>query len=354
MIQTFKLRYVNEIVGIFVLVALGFVVAGIVAALGREWFQPVKHLTVDLPPEGSLGLKPGSQVYILGTVVGQVDAIAYEKGRMQAKVSIRGNLIELVRTYSQAMIDKPLGFGEPYITIERDNPDWESEPPLPADKHIPGYANAGPTEKLTQLAGELQKQAIPAVQEARAAIREYTQLAADLRDPKKPLQQTIAHLGAITGSIEKGEGLVGRLLSDPKMAEQISAMLPKLNNSLDQMADVLKGLGKTSGNLADITATAKEDLKRLPALLDTTQESLTELTGTMKDIRKTTANLPAIVEGAGQTVAALPGVVLQLQETLRQMQILVEGVQKSWLVRSYIDKGEPNGRIRADEIGGGR
>ena len=121
-----------------------------------------------------------------------------------------------------------------------------------------------------------------------------------------------------------------------------------------EMAVVLKNLGSTANNLTDLTGSAREDMKKLPVLLDTTKDALTELQLTLKDIRKTTEKLPSIVEGASQTVQTLPGVVLQLQETLRQVQILVEGVQKSWLVRSYIDKSEPTGRIRADEIGGGK
>ena len=55
--------------------------------------------------------------------------------------------------------------------------------------------------------------------------------------------------------------------------------------------------------------------------------------------------------GATQTINALPGVVLQMQETLRQVQVLVEAAQKSWLFRSNVEKTEPIGRIRADELG---
>jgi ABC-type transporter Mla subunit MlaD len=199
---------------------------------------------------------------------------------------------------------------------------------------------------------QVQGQIIPALQELRALLREHTALAADLRDPSKPLQQSIANLNQITGAIQKGDGLVGRLLSDAKMAEQISVLLPKLNAAFDEMAGVLGNLGQTSKNLADVTTSAKDDMKRVPALLDTTRDSLTELQTTLRNIRKTTAKLPEIVEGASLTVTTLPGVVLQLQETLRQVQILVEGIQKSWLVRSYIDKsGDSSGRIRAEEIG---
>ena len=45
-----------------------------------------------------------------------------------------------------------------------------------------------------------------------------------------------------------------------------------------------------------------------------------------------------------------------MQETMRQIQRLVEGVQRSWLVRGAMAPDEARGRIRPDQIdaGGGR
>jgi len=363
MVRTFKLRYVNEIVGVFVLVAIGFAVAGVIAALrAQDYFSHELTLKIKiiLPEEGSKGLKASDNVQVLGTVIGTVAAINYDPAeqRMVADVSVRGNLIDYLRDDSIPLIRNTFGIGEPFIEIIKNpHPDPKKiSQALPKTNAILWYTDTddGPAEKIKIILNQIEEQAVPAMQEARAAIREYTALAADLRNPKMPLQQTIGHLGQITGSIEKGEGLVGRLLNDPKMAEQISVLLPKLNAAFDELAVVLKNLGSTANNLTDLTGSAREDMKKLPVLLDTTRDALTELQLTLKDVRKTTEKLPSIVEGASQTVQTLPGVVLQLQETLRQVQILVEGVQKSWLVRSYIDKSEPTGRIRADEIGGGK
>ena len=361
MVKTFKLRYVNELVGVFVLIAMGFVIFGVVMALrGQGWLTRQQSIQIEmlLPEEGSMGLKTGDNVQVLGTVIGSVDSISYDKDeqRMKAVIGVRGGMIDYLKTDSIPVIHSSFGIGASYIEIVKNpKPPTPEHPsnPLPKDGAKLWYSEAdnGPSEKVTAILTQVQEQAVPAIQEARAAIREYTALAADLRNPKMPLQLTIAHLSEITGSIEKGEGLVGRLLSDPKMANEISVLLPKLNAAFDEMQGVLKNLGKTSGNLSDLTESAREDMKKLPALLDTTRDTIGELQVTLKDIRKTTAKLPEMVEGATTTINALPGVVLQMQETLRQVQILVEGAQKSWLFRSNIDKTEPIGRIRADEIG---
>jgi phospholipid/cholesterol/gamma-HCH transport system substrate-binding protein len=360
MVKTFKLRYVNEIVGVFVLIAVGFLIFGIVLAMkGQGWLSRQQSLQIQilLPEEGSMGLKPGDNVQVLGTVIGSVDIIRYDKDeqRMVATINVRGELIDYLKTDSIPILHSSFGIGASYVEIEKNPKPDPTHPgqPLPKTDAKLWYSEAdnGPSEKVTAILNQVQAQAVPALEEARAAIREYTALAADLRNPKKPLQMTISHLEQITGSIEKGEGLVGKLMSDPKMAEQVNALLPKFNAAFDELQGVLQNLGKTAGNLSGLTASAQEDMKKLPALLDTTKDALTELQITLKDVRKTTAKLPELMEGATTTINTLPGVVLQMQETLRQVQILVEGAQKSWLFRSHIDQSEPIGRIRSDEIG---
>jgi hypothetical protein len=50
----------------------------------------------------------------------------------------------------------------------------------------------------------------------------------------------------------------------------------------------------------------------------------------------------------------MPAMVLQMQETLRQIQRLVEGAQRSWLLRGTIEREGGGGvRIRPEDVGGG-
>jgi phospholipid/cholesterol/gamma-HCH transport system substrate-binding protein len=347
MVRTFKLRYVNEIVGFFVLLCVGLLVVGIIAALrGKQWFEPAAHITVDLPPEGSLGLKPGSTVYILGSDVGAVESINYENGRMTAVITVRGKIIELVRVYSYAMITKSFGIGETYMTIERDDPYWQDEPPLPPDRHMQAFSDTGATDRISQILTQVQEQVVPAVKRVNSILAKVD------GQTMPALNQSVAHLNAVADRVERGQGLVGKLLNDPQFAQQIDIMLPKINASLDETQGLLKDLRKTSGNLTEITSSAQKSVDKLPDLLKSTQGTMDEVQGALHDVRKATVRMPEIVEGVNQTVQALPGTVLQMQETMRQIQILVEGFQKSWIVRSHIEQNQPTGRIRPEEIGG--
>ncbi len=59
----FKFRYVNEIVGTFVLIIVALLVAGILlAGHAQDWFTPIHRYHVDFPAEGSLGLQKGATV----------------------------------------------------------------------------------------------------------------------------------------------------------------------------------------------------------------------------------------------------------------------------------------------------
>ena len=116
-----KVRRSHEIVGLFVLLALGIALAALL--LGpqtQRWFTASQNLAIHLPPEGSLGLREGGDVQILGSVVGTVENIVVtDAGKVEAVVSIRGNFFRFVRQDSQAIIRRPLGIGEASIEITR-------------------------------------------------------------------------------------------------------------------------------------------------------------------------------------------------------------------------------------------
>jgi len=46
----------------------------------------------------------------------------------------------------------------------------------------------------------------------------------------------------------------------------------------------------------------------------------------------------------------LPGLVLQTQQTLHESEKLIEGIQRHWLIRKYIEKAQPNTRIPPSEV----
>ncbi|HRX55924.1 MAG TPA: hypothetical protein P5016_15535, partial [Verrucomicrobiales bacterium] len=65
--KPFRFRYVNEIAGTFVLIAVTLMLVGVLIS-GRiqGWFLPARIYRAVLPDQGTMGIKPGSEVRILG------------------------------------------------------------------------------------------------------------------------------------------------------------------------------------------------------------------------------------------------------------------------------------------------
>ena len=330
-----KVRRVNEIVGLFILLALAIAVAA--ALLGprtQRWFTPSQTLAIHLPPEGSLGLRKGGDVQILGSVVGSVeDIVVTDAGTMEADVVIRGNFIRFVRQDSEAIIRKPFGIGDASIEITRGYGD-----PLPdRGAFINSVADKAPTQMMEETLAALRDEALPTIKELRLAISEYSQLAAELRAERGNLQQALLHFNRVGAALEKGEGMAGMLLFDPEPARQLRTALPKINASLDELHATLAGTRKFADSLPQIGTDMQESMKNIRA--------------SSVEARRLATAMPELEKSVREVVSTMPGVLLQTQQTMYQVQRLAEGVQRSWLVRDYMDQPQAGARLNSDRVG---
>ncbi|MBI2441471.1 MAG: MCE family protein [Lentisphaerae bacterium] len=119
--QTFKFRFVNEITGVFVLLALAVLIAGIfLAGRAQGLFEPKFRLHAVFPAEeGTYGLKKGSEVRIRDTVAGSVVGIQPSaEGALTATFELKASFHSLVRTNSTAVIKKALILtGDSFVDI---------------------------------------------------------------------------------------------------------------------------------------------------------------------------------------------------------------------------------------------
>jgi hypothetical protein len=92
--KPFKFRYVNEIVGGFVLMVIAALIVGIIlAGKAQEWFEPVYELRLSFPEEGSLGPAKGGRGADPGHHGGRGEKIRVrDDGRMTGKAYREGRL----------------------------------------------------------------------------------------------------------------------------------------------------------------------------------------------------------------------------------------------------------------------
>lgn len=330
-----KVRRMNEIVGSFILLAGAIAMAAVL--LGprtHSWFTPTRTLAIHLPPEGSLGLRRGSDVQILGSVVGAVeDIIVTQSGKMIAQVNVRGNFIRFVREDSRAIIRKPLGIGDAAIEITRGH----GKPFPDSGGILESSADKAPSQLMEETLATIRGEALPAIKEFRGAISEYAKLAAELRGQLGGMQQALRHLNHVGAALEERAGLAGMLLFDPEPANELRAVWPKINASLDHLQATLLATRRITN--------------RLPKLGTDMEEIANNVRETSTDARRLVAALPALEKSAKHVVDLLPGLLLQSRETLLQIQRLTEGVQRSWLVRGYMDQPANQGRLSGERVG---
>jgi phospholipid/cholesterol/gamma-HCH transport system substrate-binding protein len=274
--KPFQFRYVNEIVGGFVLLVVALLMAAvIVAGRAQGWFEPVYKVEINFPPQGSLDLQVGSPVKILGATVGRVEMIeADDEGFMTGQISIKGTFYQYVRSDSEVIVKKTFGIaGDAFLDISRG-----VGPELPPGAGLVARKDTDLNELLEDLLSQVRGSILPLLDSVKTAADEYTGLASDLR--------------VIIQKIEAGEGPAGLLVSDEATARKI-------------------------------------------------EELLNQVQAILTDVRGATIELPPMARTVNREVQDLPGTVLLTQETLRETERLIEGIQRHWLLRKYVQAEAP-------------
>lgn len=342
----FKFRYVNEITGIFVVLTVLAVVGSILfIANAQRWFAATQKLQILLPDDGSHGLREGAEVQMLGTAAGTVRTITIDpSGQMIAHLRLKQEFFPLVREDSLAIIRRRISLAPAvYLEISRG-----SGAPLPLkNPQLRGSAEKELQAVLTEILDQVKSATLPTLQE-------YTQLAAELRDPEGPFQALLVSTGNIAKTLDRGEGALPKLLRDKTLAVELEQTIKGANATLIKLQTVLSGAETTSAKLGSMTDNVNQQLAALPELMALSEVVLKKTELVMTDLRQATSQLPEFSAGLGAGAEGLPVMLQQATLTLAEIERLVLGLQKHWLVRGYVEPESPPGRIPPEQIEAGR
>lgn len=301
--EGFKFRHVHAITGTFVLVVVGVLIAVLVfAGRSQRWFIGNVTLRIVLPEAGAAGIRQGSEVYFLGTLMGTVSDVSVDPaGRMYAQVNIRRDFFLFVRADSSAVVKRKFGMvGDAYFEITRGHGQT-----LP-EKNASIVCNEQLPSALETAVEEVRREAVPALKKLSAGLDTWAALGSNLITSRERLDQLILRADNIAAGLQQGKGTAGKLLKDSSAAEELHVLLGKANHSMDELQVALKNLQQASGNL--------------------------QLAST---------NLPWISDALGKEAQDLPGLVLQTQTSMRELERLIEAMQRHWLVRKYVNPTNP-------------
>src|SRR6185503_6508185 len=157
------------------------------AGRSQRWFIGNVTLRIVLPEGGAAGIRQGSEVYFLGTLVGSVsDVIVDPTGRMEAQVNIRRDFFLFVRADSSAVVKRKFGVvGDAYFEITRGHGQ-----PLP-EKNASIVCNEQLPSALESAVEDIRRDAVPALRKLSAGLDTWTALGSNLVASQARLDQLL-------------------------------------------------------------------------------------------------------------------------------------------------------------------
>ena len=343
-------RYANQLVGVMVLLTvLIFVVAFLFSGRVRHWMDPGGRLKVILPSDGLFGLAEGAVVEVLGTKAGQVRRIVIDpQQQMYADVQIQSNMKGFVRADSSAVIRKRFGVaGDSFLEISRgfkEPLDWEFAV-------ITATADRAHIESVGEILAEVRSKIFPIIGDTQSVIHALLAVVTDMQDPQGDLHQLLANFNTISGKISRGEGLLGRLLYEEKLVDDIEQIVVQLNKNMQRLDPLFEDLETTIGNVSQISAQINEQTGDLPEITRSLKEVLVSAQAVMKDLSRTTPELPRIAQNVGQATDSVSVLLLQTQKVMAELELLIRQLQSHWLLGGSAAKTKPTSpRISAAEV----
>ncbi|MDB6056786.1 MAG: hypothetical protein JWO95_630 [Verrucomicrobiales bacterium] len=301
--EHFKFRRVNEITGVFVLAIVAVLIAAIVwADRSQRWFQSNVTLRIVLPEDGAAGIRQGSEVYFLGTLVGSVSyVIVAPTGRMEAQTHIRHDFFRFVRADSSAVVKKKFGVaGDSYFEITRG-----VGAPLPeVDASI--ICNQQFQNALESAIEEIRRETLLVLKKTSTGLDTWTKLGGDLVETRKHLDQLTVRMENLAAGVEAGKGTVGKLMTDTAVVDNAQALLARANATMTEI-----------------------------------QGMLTNLNVAVQNVEKGTGRLPEISDSVADGAKKLAALIQQSHTSMREFQRLTEAAQHNWLVRKYVNRTNP-------------
>ena len=143
-----------------------------------------------LPEDGAAGIRQGSEVYFLGTLVGSVTDVEVDaKGGMEAQANIRRDFFRFVRADSSAVVKKKFGVaGDSFFEITRGQGE-----PLP-ENNAAIVCKEQFQSALETAVEEVRAEAMQVLKKTSLGLDTWTKLGADLHETQQHLEQVSVRL----------------------------------------------------------------------------------------------------------------------------------------------------------------
>jgi phospholipid/cholesterol/gamma-HCH transport system substrate-binding protein len=291
-------------VGLFVLVALVFVMFGVLmvgdrANLFRRKFPYRTKFA------SAAGLVAGNAVRLDGVTVGNVQNVHLSSDPADRTVMVVFDVIRSaaprIRTGTRASIKTVGLLGDKYIELEGGTAD---EKLVPVDGEVPAKEGAG-LDKLLEGSGDLLvdlseiarslKAILQRTERGEGFLGALTSASPESGRLGNDLHATLSTLNSILKKVDQGEGLVGKLVADKRYARETSESLRGAFQSLQGvLGRIEQGLSSNDGAVPALLSDP-EGKKKVYALLDSLTTASISLTKVTEEMREGKGLLPILL-----------------------------------------------------------
>jgi len=283
------------IVGIFVFLAIIILIAGIFT-LGGKQKRFTSTISISAVFDDVAGLKPGNNVWFSGVKIGTVRNIGFfGKSQVEVTMSVEESAQKYIREDAVARISSESFIGNKNIVIEDGS--LEASPVEDGDR-IRGI-NPIDTDKLMET----------------------------LQVNNSNIAAITSDIKQITSRLTKGEGVIGKLLTDSSMAGDLEGLMANLQQTSQNAVQASRELNRFTDKLDSPGGLANQ------VLTDTVVYS--QLRSSMAQLQEATASAAALTENLQETSNRLNnegnavGVLLNDEEFARNLKSTMQNLETS-------------------------
>jgi ABC-type transporter Mla subunit MlaD len=350
--EPYRLRYTNQIVGVFLLVLLVLIaiVGFSVTRAGRLFVTPLRYY-VQLSDKDAEDLTTDTEVVVLGKPIGSIESIQYIDHSDQIRITLAIDPLyrDLITTESVLAVERKFGLGKTVIKIRRRHQADSSadssvnldneRPSVTATPLIPGATILqveGKEDRLAQIANKVDTTGDSIDVAAKSVDRSFEKSVNPAADRVKIASEsvektsetvrpdTILTLEVIRQSTSRLESQVSDLTKALQQVVEVEMRrtLNSIENSARASERTAATIEQTSSTIGSNTEKTQSDIAETLELLRQSIVSIQSLTNESREVVR-------IVRGEANQ---LPGTTQRINETVSDTQDLVNEVQDHWFL----------------------
>jgi phospholipid/cholesterol/gamma-HCH transport system substrate-binding protein len=338
----FRIRFAEQVVGMFVLLAIVAVAAILIfVGINQRWFA--RNYSFASRFDSGAGLSVGMPLMLKGFEIGKVTKVSLNtQNQVDIELSIQDTYYDKVLPHSVIeLASSPIGLG---VTL-RFHPGAEPGPPMEEDSFIPSLSTPEGRDLAERglvviprgedVIGSVISQVNPLLEDVRTTLGQIKRLVANvdtaLAGKGGPMGDAIAGLASTPARVNRVVDDTGARVAD--ITTRVNSVLDKIDTvstDLIEISRATKGtLGTLSTNLESITANLKQ-----------TSEGLRETRGLATRLLDPKGSLETILNDQNALYKQVDGALASTNAVIAQVRSFVEYINSTRpQISTILEKG---------------